>query len=492
MTTRLFEPGFSAQQRRRAGRLLTLLALLIFGSTVSSSSIQSGDSGPRTSGISGLRAVVVGVQDMERSLRFYEKEIGMSPVSDQWTEFAGENPMLLSPRRRTRVVVLRHPSSGLADLRLVEIGGRPDPIRIRDRSWDFAIFDLGFAAEDAEKSRAEITAAGFFCKEVAQYHVPSDTRMVINECLCRGPDGEWAVVIQRPPPNSVRGLAGLTHSGISVRDGHSVLRFYQEGLGLKLRSETWYDQDGVRHIVGLPSGGKLRIMTLQSEADPATRVLLFEFSDAAGKRLLDRDLSERARPPHHGIYLLSFEVGDLAGTLARCQQHGGRIVVEPRLYESSPYGHARVATVRSPDGTLYELIEQSRLRSSEPDALKTAQPAFEHFNHGLATGEWEPFLNMLTDDFTFWFPTGKYHGLNVGKAKAGEFFKSVSEAFNEGLFITEVLRVTSNERTVMFEFRDEGKMRGEPYKNRVAISLDVCGDKICGYREYFGSDRKSN
>ena len=106
---------------------------------------------------------------------------------------------------------------------------------------------------------------------------------------------------------------------------------------------------------------------------------------------------------------------------------------------------------------------------------------------------------MVTDDFTFWFPTGQYHGLNEGKEKAKEFFTFVSEAFSEGLFIT-LENIVSNEKTVIFEFRDEGLFRGVPYKNRVAISkrsasrcaFDIRGDKICAYREYYGSDGKSN
>jgi ketosteroid isomerase-like protein len=98
---------------------------------------------------------------------------------------------------------------------------------------------------------------------------------------------------------------------------------------------------------------------------------------------------------------------------------------------------------------------------------------------------------MLTDDFTFWFPIGKFHGLNVGKERAKEFFEYVVQAYREGLSVT-LERVTSNETTVVFEFRDEGLMWGEPYKNRVAVSFDVRGDKICSYREYLGSDGKSN
>lgn len=125
------------------------------------------------------------------------------------------------------------------------------------------------------------------------------------------------------------------------------------------------------------------------------------------------------------------------------------------------------------------------------NTLKIAEKAFEHFTHGLATGNWEAFLDMLTEDFTFWFPMGKFHGLNEGKDRAREFFQYVSESFNSGLQLTSLDRVTSNDTTVVFEFRDEGLLFNQPYKNRVAVSFDVRGEQISGYREYFGSDGKS-
>ncbi|QIR35644.1 nuclear transport factor 2 family protein [Tolypothrix sp. PCC 7910] len=125
------------------------------------------------------------------------------------------------------------------------------------------------------------------------------------------------------------------------------------------------------------------------------------------------------------------------------------------------------------------------------NTLKIAQQAFEKFTHALATGEWQGFLDMLTEDFYFWFPVGKFHGLNEGKERAKEFFEYVSTSFHPGITLTALDRVTSNETTVVFEFRDEGLLFGEPYKNRVAVSFDVRGDKICAYREYFGSDGKS-
>lgn len=125
------------------------------------------------------------------------------------------------------------------------------------------------------------------------------------------------------------------------------------------------------------------------------------------------------------------------------------------------------------------------------NTLAVAQQAFTHFEHGLATGDWQAFFEMLTADFSFWFPLGKFHGLNVGKDRAIEFFNYVSEVYETGLTLT-LDRVTSNETTVVFEFRDQGLMRGNPYRNRVAVSFDVRGNQICGYREYLGSDGQSN
>lgn len=125
-------------------------------------------------------------------------------------------------------------------------------------------------------------------------------------------------------------------------------------------------------------------------------------------------------------------------------------------------------------------------------ARAVADQAFERLTQALTSGAWEPFFDLLADDITFSFPMGKYVGSHQGKTKAMEFFRYVSTAFPQGLTVTEVMRRTGSGSTFVYEFRDEGLLRGEPYKNRVAVSLDVCGARICGYREYFGSDGKTN
>ena len=137
----------------------------------------------------------------------------------------------------------------------------------------------------------------------------------------------------------------------------------------------------------------------------------------------------------------------------------------------------------------YETLHLTLVESRPPRVRgprDVAEEAFEDFRQGLSSGTWEPFLERLTDDFSFRFPMGQWQGEHRGRDKASEFFRYVSAAFPDGLEIDEVERVTAEENRVVFEFRDSGKLRGQPYKNVVAISLDVCGEKICGYREYFG------
>jgi ketosteroid isomerase-like protein len=117
--------------------------------------------------------------------------------------------------------------------------------------------------------------------------------------------------------------------------------------------------------------------------------------------------------------------------------------------------------------------------------LATAHRGFEEFSQGLKTKDWQGFLDLLTEDFSFWFPVGQFQGTHVGKAKAAEFFQYVSSFFDQGLTLT-LQRITAGENTVVFEVRSTGQVRGKPYQNQAAIAFDIRGQQICSYREYLG------
>jgi len=130
------------------------------------------------------------------------------------------------------------------------------------------------------------------------------------------------------------------------------------------------------------------------------------------------------------------------------------------------------------------------LFAGRPSTIRTpkqvAIEAFADFENGIGGKGWEPFLARLSDDFTLRFPNGRWQGTHHGVEKAREFFAFFDQAIPGGLTITEGPHVTAEGNRVVFEFTDVGEIWEKPYKNHVTISLDVCGEQICAYREYFG------
>jgi hypothetical protein len=117
------------------------------------------------------------------------------------------------------------------------------------------------------------------------------------------------------------------------------------------------------------------------------------------------------------------------------------------------------------------------------DTLAIANLAFEAWKMGLATGNWERFLNLLTEDFTFSFPVGKYQGIHQGKESAKEFFEYVSKIYSEGLKV-DLKRTLQSDQTVIFEIESFGKMLGQAYHNQASVFFEVRDKKISHYREY--------
>lgn len=133
-------------------------------------------------------------------------------------------------------------------------------------------------------------------------------------------------------------------------------------------------------------------------------------------------------------------------------------------------------------------IAQQLSKQASSATMETAQQAFQHFTHGAASGDWEPFIDSVTEDCTFeiTLPVEQWLGKQVGKNKVADFFHFERDELGLQLFIT-LDNVTSNENTVGFEFDVEGHVAGNYYKNRIALFFDVRGDKISGFREYAGA-----
>lgn len=121
------------------------------------------------------------------------------------------------------------------------------------------------------------------------------------------------------------------------------------------------------------------------------------------------------------------------------------------------------------------------------ETLATEKVAFKLWSKGWDTGDFDGYIGMLSDDFTFSYPMGDHRGLYRGKEGKMHMIEKCREhtAANHRLTFI-ITNITSNSKGVVFEFDAAGKFGEYPYKGRNAIAFDITGDKISGFREYLG------
>ncbi len=85
--------------------------------------------------------------------------------------------------------------------------------------------------------------------------------------------------------------------------------------------------------------------------------------------------------------------------------------------------------------------------------LRIAQQAFAVFAQGWASGDFQPFLEMLADEFTFWYPYGSYRGKFIGQAGKAQMIAKCYDHTGAGdrLMFSPPHHITSSDTTVMFE-----------------------------------------
>ncbi|SDJ05622.1 nuclear transport factor 2 family protein [Nonomuraea jiangxiensis] len=120
---------------------------------------------------------------------------------------------------------------------------------------------------------------------------------------------------------------------------------------------------------------------------------------------------------------------------------------------------------------------------------QVADRAMDRFDRGWRTGDWEPFLAMLTPRFSFWFPEGQWRGRHEGEAGR----RAIAEwARFHG---TSGNRVSGERRSVavmgdrvLYEYDSRGASSSTAgYLNWETIIVQVRGERISALHEYWGN-----
>lgn len=126
--------------------------------------------------------------------------------------------------------------------------------------------------------------------------------------------------------------------------------------------------------------------------------------------------------------------------------------------------------------------------------LHVANTAMDGFDRGWRTGDWQSFLAMLTDDFSFWFPEdparGRFEG-GPGRRAVAEW--TAFHAGNGNRVHGERRRVTAAGSRVFYEYDSVGASAGTAaYRNWEMIVVEVRGDRISALHEYWGDARPAD
>lgn len=98
--------------------------------------------------------------------------------------------------------------------------------------------------------------------------------------------------------------------------------------------------------------------------------------------------------------------------------------------------------------------------------LAVARKAFDLFAQGWLNDDFNPYIDLLADEMTFWFPVGKHRGKFSGVEGQQQMIAKCRdhEAAGDRLTLHEPDHILANSKSVIFEFEADGLYGGNPIR----------------------------
>jgi catechol 2,3-dioxygenase-like lactoylglutathione lyase family enzyme len=148
-------------------------------------------------------------------------------------------------------------------------------------------------------------------------------------------------------------VRSIFHVGFVVRDLDASIKFYTEGLGLRLRHQQVQDNDYTRRLVGYPDAC-LRIAQFQlPEGDPPPSGHVLELIEYQWPEGGPSDLERNTLGAGH----LAFLVDDIEDVALRLTALGAQPLSEPNEITAGINRGGKALYLHDPDGVTLELLQ---------------------------------------------------------------------------------------------------------------------------------------
>jgi len=302
--------------------------------------------------------VAITVQDMDRSVDFYSTVLFFEKVSDVETSGPEIERWLGVPEARVRIVTLR---LGAERIELVEYLGRkgravPADAKSNDRWFQ----QVAIIVNDMDQAYLWLRRHNVALTSPEPQRLPdwNPNAGGIRAFSFKDPDGHALEILQFPAGKgdarwqrpSDRVFLGIDHTAIVVDDTETSLRFYRDGLGLRIVGGSENHGPEQERLNNVP-GARLRITTLRAAEGPAIELL--EYLAPRDGRPYPPDTMANDLIRWHTL-LLARDAELSTQTLAARSRADGRSRVVSIL-PGAPLGFHRGLVVQDPDGHAIQL-----------------------------------------------------------------------------------------------------------------------------------------
>ncbi len=307
-----------------------------------------------------VESVGMTVSDMDRAVDFYTTVLSFKKVSD--VEVLGTEYEQLQGLFgvRLRVVKLQLGNELIELTEYLTPKGRPMPID--SRSNDRWFQHIAIAVSDMDKAYQQLRKYKAQHASTAPQRIPDTNKAAagIRAFYFKDPDGHNLEIIYFPagkgdpkwqkPTNQT--FLGIDHTAIVVANTAASLKFYRDGLGLKLAGESMNYGPEQEHLNNV-QGARLHISGLRAPAGPGIEFL--EYLQPQDGRSLPAD----AKPNDLLHWQTTLVVKDVAAIADRLRLNQTPFV-SPGVVTipGQTLGFKQGLLVRDPDGHVMRLVEK--------------------------------------------------------------------------------------------------------------------------------------
>ncbi len=321
---------------------------------------------------SALSVAVIGVADLEASLRFYRDIIGLSPrPAVTWSGPDFERHWRLPPGASAQAVFCELPGVEVGRVLLLSFNAaKRKPIRPLDAHMAFGLGNLNFYTDTIVEDSKRLSALGYRFWSDPTHYVLSGSTGAPTEVVFDGPDTVFINLVELTsgdPSTRIGQMRayvekhGRTPTGFTpvvttshcVRSMGKAVAFYEQMLKMGVLIDVIMDRPEQNRFQRLAEKSKTAVKFMQGNHMFGKVALIYPMNYPC------MDLVHNAIAPNIGYIAQTFVVKDLTAAKAASDSLKADVFSSPMELEMPGFGRVAAMIVRNPgSGALQQIVQQ--------------------------------------------------------------------------------------------------------------------------------------